>query len=271
MCLSLMSSLSISLSKMRMIWRLSHRIWSFFIGSKLIASKNLCHHIASLAVRVRTNNSAFVLDVMIVTCLAVRQSIASSYSWNKYSSELLRVASSSAKVASLAHKNIFEARSEYFRVRCFVSLRYEITLSVIVRWFGDGRCKNCVNLAVANEMSGREMIAAKFKDSIRCWNAYINCWFGLSWFEEASLRGSFESDIFEHFASLKLNFEIIFAMYESWQSQIFLSSLFLMTLIFRNQFSSSRTLNSKRFISAFSKIRFRFAFFFAQMITISST
>jgi hypothetical protein len=75
---SFVSSFSISFFNTRRIWRLSQRICNFFIESNRMNSKNNHHQIVFFAIRLRINNSVSMLNVIIVICLIVRQSMKSS-------------------------------------------------------------------------------------------------------------------------------------------------------------------------------------------------
>jgi hypothetical protein len=119
-CFNLMSSLRTSFFRIRSVWRLSHRMWSVFIESNCIISIKHFYYIVFLAIRVRINNSVSILDVMTIVCFAVLQFMKSSYSWNKYSSKLLRIASSSANVALLTQSRMFVDRFSKYSIAKFL-------------------------------------------------------------------------------------------------------------------------------------------------------
>jgi hypothetical protein len=77
-----------------------------WLGLSYIALNRRFHHKTSLAAWDRVNNSASVLEVMIVFCLVDRQFIRPPNNWNKHPSVLYLVIGSSAKAASLAQLNI---------------------------------------------------------------------------------------------------------------------------------------------------------------------
>jgi hypothetical protein len=110
--------------RMRSVWQLSHRMWSVFIESNHIISKKRLYHITFLTIRVNVNNSVSMLEMMTIVYFAVFQFMRSSYNWNKYSSKLLQITSSSANVASLTQSRMFVDRlSKYSIVRFLISYR----------------------------------------------------------------------------------------------------------------------------------------------------
>ncbi len=82
-CFNFVSSFNIFLFRILRIRRLSHSMWSFFMKSNRIDSKNRLHQIIFFAIRNRINNFASILNVIIVACFAILQSIELSYNLNK--------------------------------------------------------------------------------------------------------------------------------------------------------------------------------------------
>jgi hypothetical protein len=134
-CLSLMSSFNNTWFKIIVICWLSQRMINFFMKSNRIDSKNRLHQMIFLIARVRARSSISILDVMIVICLIVLQSIESSYNWKKYSFKLFLKFFSSMNAALFTIKNMFKNRSSKYSIaRFFVSYKYEITRLIATKW-----------------------------------------------------------------------------------------------------------------------------------------
>jgi hypothetical protein len=162
MCLSLVTSLGVSLTMRPTVCRLSQNTvscWSM-LRSRLL--KKRPHHRSQAQVCDSDSISALVVEVVTVVCFLDNQSIVPPNSWKTLPSVLRRVVMSSAKLASDAALST-RARSlrvPSSRARYLVPRRYLRFLSTAAACCGPGFLLASARALDACALSGLEIVEA---------------------------------------------------------------------------------------------------------------